>query len=297
VCTCRPNRSLELVGNLRTHMSVQAASDRCNGMAWHGLNLRQMKRSAEKATVSAMIFRPASVMRLPDKSTDAKLGTPSAAFLGTDATDPDTASKLNKAVQFTFGPFKLPQFQYYDEGYGTQTKFASTMTAEGIYAFYPTDVYKLKGIAVSCKWADQDPEAEAAVVIGKSSPTCSFALSLRSTIKTNFMLEVSDITGSTTKNPADGLTYELSIDISRPFMFRLYPGFVIFAFWLIICIQLSLIFALSFFDFRKVPSPPPPATATPTNLVTRHPGRIWLRRGGSANRRTRIREQGDGYDR
>jgi len=65
-------------------------------------------------------------------------------------------------------------------------------------------------------------------------------------------MDVSDKTGSTTKNAADGLSYELAITISRPFMFRLYPGYVIFAFWLIIIIQLSLIFMLCFFDFRKV---------------------------------------------
>jgi hypothetical protein len=65
-------------------------------------------------------------------------------------------------------------------------------------------------------------------------------------------MDISDLTASTQQNAANGFSYDLSINIHRPFMFRLYPGFVIFAFWLIIIFELFLIFALSFFEFRKV---------------------------------------------
>ena len=178
---------------------------------------------------------------------------PSDKFLGYGGDDPDNALRLNRNVKFAFGSTGLTQYNAGDESYGSQLKFPGTLTAEGIYAFYPTDTYTFKGLSITCRFAEQPEDAEAQVQVSpKSSPACSFGLTVRSNIKTTFSMDVSDKTGSTTKNAADGLSYELAITISRPFMFRLYPGYVIFAFWLIIIIQLSLIFMLCFFDFRKV---------------------------------------------
>jgi hypothetical protein len=172
---------------------------------------------------------------------------PSSSFLGIDPDDPDSAQNLNKNVKFMFGSQSI-QYSFGDESYDSQSKFSGAVTATGIYAFYPADTYSLKNVPVTCRFT-QD---ETAIV--RSSPRCPFALSIRSNIKTTFSMEVSDKTG-TSAYPADGSSYELDITVSRPIMFRLYPGFVIFAFWLIIIFEFCLITALSFFDFRKVASP------------------------------------------
>lgn len=180
--------------------------------------------------------------------------TPSAAFLGIDPDDPETAAMLKNHVLFTFGSFTIPQFVYGIETYGTQVRFPNPTSVKGVYALYPSDEYVLSNIAVTCRFSNNtaDDVALTARTPASVAPRCAFGLSVSSSIKNTFGLEVSDATGSTTKNPADGVSYELNIAASRPVMFKLYPGFVIFALWLIIIFELALIFSLSFFEFRKV---------------------------------------------
>jgi hypothetical protein len=188
--------------------------------------------------------------------------TPSAAFLGTDPDDPDTAQELKDFVLFTFGPISIPQFDRGSETYGTQTRFLNPMSARGVFAFYPADEYQLSNVEVTCRFRnDTVAEGESVIITARTpaavAPRCAFGLSLSSSIKNTFGLEVSDTRGSSTHSPADGVSYELQIKAARPVMFKLYPGFVIFALWLIILAELSLIFCLSFFEFRKVCVPPP----------------------------------------
>ncbi len=183
--------------------------------------------------------------------------TPSKQFLGTDPDDEETAAELKYHTLFTFGSFVIPQFSKRTEAYGTQTRFPNTVTANGIYAYYPTDTYSLKNVPVTCRYSNATDDSDAELTLtartpAAISPKCSFGLNVRSGIRTTFAMEVVDKTGSTPQNTANGVSYELSLDIVRPFMFRLYPGFVIFAFWLIILFELLLIFSLSFFEFRKV---------------------------------------------
>ncbi len=180
--------------------------------------------------------------------------TPSAAFLGTDPDEPETALELKNHVLFTFGTFTIPQFVYGSETYGAQVRFPNPTSAKGVYALYPIDEYVLSNVAVTCRFRNDtaDDVVMTARTPASVAPRCAFGLSLSSGIKNTFGLEVSDSTGSTTKNPADGFSYELRVAASRPVMFKLYPGFVIFALWLIIIFELALIFSLSFFEFRKV---------------------------------------------
>jgi hypothetical protein len=196
--------------------------------------------------------------------------TPSDKFLGSDPDDEETASELKYHSLFTFGSSIIPQFERGTDLYGTQAKFPTTITADGIYAFYPADEYKLKSVAVTCRFTNM---TEAYSLTPRTSlaiaPKCAFGLNVRSSLGTIFRMDISDITDSSSKTPADGFSYVLSVNIVRPFMFRLYPGFVIFALWLIIVFELLLIFSLSFFEFRKVSWPNPktlnPLPSHPTN--------------------------------
>jgi hypothetical protein len=184
--------------------------------------------------------------------------TPSEKFLGTDRDYEETSQDIKYHTLFTFGSLTIPQFSRGSEAYGVQNRFSNAMTASGIYAFYPTDEYTLRNVAVSCRFANATDESnyDEYVLTPRTSlaiaPRCAFGLNVRSNIPTTFSIDVSDTTGISVKNAADGASYDLFITIARPFMFRLYPGFVIFAFWLIIVFELLLIFTLSFFEFRKV---------------------------------------------
>jgi hypothetical protein len=180
--------------------------------------------------------------------------TPSEKFLGTDRDYEETSQDIKYHTLFTFGSLTIPQFSRGSEAYGVQNRFANSMTANGIYAFYPIDEYTLSNVVVSCRFANATEEEY--VLTPRTplaiAPRCAFGLNVRSNIPTTFSMDVSDTTGTSVKNAADGASYDLFITIARPFMFRLYPGFVIFAFWLIIVFELLLIFTLSFFEFRKV---------------------------------------------
>ncbi len=180
--------------------------------------------------------------------------TPSATFLGTDPDYEETSQDIKYHTLFTFGSLTIPQFTRQSETYGGQNRFANSVTASGNYAFYPTDEYTMKKVEVTCRFSNTTedefvltPRTPLAI-----APRCAFGLNLRSNIPTTFSMDVSDTTGTSVKNAADGASYDLSIIIARPFMFRLYPGFVIFAFWLIIVFELLLMFTLIFFEFRKV---------------------------------------------
>jgi hypothetical protein len=190
--------------------------------------------------------------------------SPSDKFLGSDPDDEETASELKYHSLFTFGSSIIPQFERGTDLYGTQAKFPTTITADGIYAFYPADEYKLKSVPVTCRFTNMTdtltPRTSLAI-----APKCAFGLNVRSSLGTIFRMDISDITDSSSKTPADGFSYVLSVNIVRPFMFRLYPGFVIFAFWLIIVFELLLIFSLSFFEFRKVSQPNPKPSALASN--------------------------------
>ena len=194
--------------------------------------------------------------------------TPSANFLGTDPEDEETNEQLKHHTLFVFGSQVIPQFSRGTETYGSQTRFSNPYAASGIYAFYPQDEYKLNDVSVICKFSNSTdeelkltPRTSPAV-----APKCAFGLNIRNTLSTFFKLEVSDTTGSTA-NPANGVSYELSVRISRPVMFQLYPSFVIAALWLIIIFEFLLIFCLSFFEFRKVSLPFPPDRHTGGSFV------------------------------
>lgn len=188
--------------------------------------------------------------------------TPSTAFLGTDPEDAETAQELKNYVLFTFGSFSIPQFDRATETYGTTTRFPNPVSAKGVYAFYPADEYQLSNIEVTCRFRS-DATDELIIITARTpaavAPRCAFGLTVSSSIKNTFGMEVSDTKGSSTSNPADGVSYELQIKAVRPVMFKLYPGFVIFALWLIIVFEILLIFCLSFFEFRKVCFSPFPA--------------------------------------
>ena len=182
---------------------------------------------------------------------------PSRQFLGTDPDDQETVDELKYHTLFSFGSTIFPQFNRHSETYGDQTRFANTVNAAGTYVFYPVDEYSLRSVSVLCRFTNiTDDDSPNFRIFPRTSlsiaPRCSFGLTVRSTIPTTFAMDISDLTASTAQNAANGFSYDLSINIHRPFMFRLYPGFVIFAFWLIIIFELFLIFALSFFEFRKV---------------------------------------------
>ncbi len=182
--------------------------------------------------------------------------TPATKFLGIDDDDEETKEMLKHHTIFVFGSQVIPVFSRGTETYGSQTRFANPFPASGIYAFYPQDEYKLKEVSVSCKFSNITDEgfqltARTSLEI---APKCAFGLNIRNTLSTFFKMDITDTTGSAA-NPANGLGYELSVNISRPVMFQLYPSFVIAALWLIIIFEILLIFCLSFFEFRKVSLP------------------------------------------
>jgi hypothetical protein len=196
---------------------------------------------------------------------------PSPQFLGTDPDDHETAEELKYHTLFSFGSTVFPQFNRRSETYGDQIRFASTVNANGTYAFYPVDEYILKSVPVLCRFTNitVTDAGEDFRIFPRTSlsvaPRCSFGLNVRSSIPTTFAMDISDLTASTPQNAANGFSYDLSINVQRPFMFRLYPGFVIFAFWLIIIFELFLILALSFFEFRKVSLQPSSTCSFMTN--------------------------------
>ncbi len=189
--------------------------------------------------------------------------TPSDNFLGTDPDDEQAAQELKFHTLFAFGSTIIPQFSRGIESYGAQTKFPSTVSANGIYAFYPMDEYKLKSVPVTCRFSTNTEEI---IITPRTSlsiaPRCAFGLNVRNSLGSIFSMDVSDMRGTSPQNAANGFSYDLSITINRPFMFRLYPGFVIFALWLIIIFELLIIFCISFFGFRKVGLPFPPQRFT-----------------------------------
>ena len=87
------------------------------------------------------------------------------------------------------------------------------------------------------------PPAARSLLLPRSRINCgtgSFSLDMTTPIQTVFSLSVKDVTGANPITPqytADGNWYDLTISMSRPFMFRAYPVFVVISMMLISTVQ------------------------------------------------------------
>jgi len=75
-----------------------------------------------------------------------------------------------------------------------------------------------------------------------------FQLSFLSQMKSAFILSAKDVTDVEMQS---GLYYHIEITCFRPGMFKVYPIFVVAAFWMIMWLEFTVIIAMVFFEFRK----------------------------------------------
>jgi hypothetical protein len=75
-----------------------------------------------------------------------------------------------------------------------------------------------------------------------------FQLSFLSQMKSSFLLAAKDVTPPEMQS---GLYYQIEITFERPGMFKVYPIFVVAAFWMIIWLEFTIIIAMVFFELRK----------------------------------------------
>jgi len=75
-----------------------------------------------------------------------------------------------------------------------------------------------------------------------------FQLSFLSQMKSSFLIAATD---ATPVEMQSGLYYQIDITCSRPGMFKVYPIFVVVAFWMIIFLEFTVIITMVFFELRK----------------------------------------------